>query len=424
MLQLIREELRRGAVDAAVSQWRRLGERVPERAARSRQPAQAAPADPEQARRRRRGARAAPGRRSRQPRLHARARRGDRARGGRARARGRAQGGQPRATGEGDRAGARLRAERAGGAADAAVRRRRDGSAADGGARLVRRRRRPFDRSAFGAVDDLSAEPAAKAAAERNACRRAASPKQRPAEARRRQPPAAVTAADEAPASRFPSVRVASAVPLSLGEEELMIYVSGKGPPARLQPHHSGVAGGSARAGSEAGGAARPASRGPAARRRGRSRWSACAATSTTLASWSPSAAGPAGGAARAGRGAAEAHARGSAPRRSRGPRPAASQVRFARRLLGPRCCELPRPSPPAERGRMRRTTALCALILVLGARRAPRPSRSLRSPARATSPPPPTIRASRTSVLPASRPSSISATAGCSRPITWSTTT
>ena len=29
MLQLIREELRRGALDAAVSQWRRLGERVP-----------------------------------------------------------------------------------------------------------------------------------------------------------------------------------------------------------------------------------------------------------------------------------------------------------------------------------------------------------------------------------------------------------
>jgi hypothetical protein len=39
-----------------------------------------------------------------------------------------------------------------------------------------------------------------------------------------------MAAMNPTPAARFPGVRVASAVPVSLGEEELMIYVSGKGP--------------------------------------------------------------------------------------------------------------------------------------------------------------------------------------------------
>ena len=71
------------------------------------------------------------------------------------------------------------------------------------------------DRSAFGASDDLSAEPAAEPA--------------------KTQPPVTQPSATEEPratetAARFPGVRVAGAVPVSLGEEELMIYVSGKGP--------------------------------------------------------------------------------------------------------------------------------------------------------------------------------------------------
>jgi hypothetical protein len=83
------------------------------------------------------------------------------------------------------------------------------------------------DRSAFGAVDDLSAEPAAEEAAKETPAA-VPPPEATTAQAAAEAAPAAVTAAD-APASRFPSVRIASAVPLSLGEEELMIYVSGKG---------------------------------------------------------------------------------------------------------------------------------------------------------------------------------------------------
>jgi membrane associated rhomboid family serine protease len=104
MLQLIREELRRGAVDAAVSQWRRLGERVPN-----------ALLDPASLLKLLPLIKSKLGDDAAVLALHQRGRR--------SRARGCAQGGQSHATGEGDRARARLRAERAGGAADAAVRR-------------------------------------------------------------------------------------------------------------------------------------------------------------------------------------------------------------------------------------------------------------------------------------------------------------
>ena len=60
------------------------------------------------------------------------------------------------------------------------------------------------DRSDFGAVDDLSADPEAKPAS-----------------------PAPVASAE--PAICFPSARIANAVPLSLTEEDLVVYVSGKG---------------------------------------------------------------------------------------------------------------------------------------------------------------------------------------------------
>jgi membrane associated rhomboid family serine protease len=70
------------------------------------------------------------------------------------------------------------------------------------------------DRSAFGAVDDLSADPPAEPAATEPAATK----------------PAVSAPAVTESAARFPGVRVAGAVPLSLGEEELMIYVSGKGP--------------------------------------------------------------------------------------------------------------------------------------------------------------------------------------------------
>jgi hypothetical protein len=89
------------------------------------------------------------------------------------------------------------------------------------------------DRSAFGAVDDLSAEPAAKetiaaAPPAETAAPAAAEPVDAaPIDAEPAQPSA--EAESEAPAACFPGVRVASAVPLSLGEEEILIYVSGKG---------------------------------------------------------------------------------------------------------------------------------------------------------------------------------------------------
>jgi membrane associated rhomboid family serine protease len=87
------------------------------------------------------------------------------------------------------------------------------------------------DRSAFGAVDDLSADPPA-APATPAAAAPAASPPPPPEPA----PPAAGAAESatepppaQAPHALFPGVRVAAAVPVSLGEEDLTIYVSGKG---------------------------------------------------------------------------------------------------------------------------------------------------------------------------------------------------
>ena len=75
------------------------------------------------------------------------------------------------------------------------------------------------DRSDFGAVDDLSADPEAKpptaAPAASAACAASAASAEMPASSE--------------PAACFPSARIAHAVPLSLGEEELVVYVSGKG---------------------------------------------------------------------------------------------------------------------------------------------------------------------------------------------------
>jgi membrane associated rhomboid family serine protease len=73
------------------------------------------------------------------------------------------------------------------------------------------------DRSAFGAVDDLSAEaaPAPRPAP--------SAPGTAPAPA---EPAAAPVTAE---AARFPGARIAHAVPLALGEDELSIYVSGRG---------------------------------------------------------------------------------------------------------------------------------------------------------------------------------------------------
>ncbi len=79
------------------------------------------------------------------------------------------------------------------------------------------------DRSAFGAVDDLSAEP--EKMEERAAAPAAVAPTPEAAA-----PAPEQAAASETPAARFPNVRVASAVPISLGEEALEVYVSGKGP--------------------------------------------------------------------------------------------------------------------------------------------------------------------------------------------------
>ena len=189
MLQLIREELRRGALDAAVSQWRRLGERVPGALLdaatllkllpliRSKLGDDAAVLALHQA--------VDPSNRGFTPELGA----------------------------EIARVAAEIEPEVARKAATRALQAK--GIAPELASELnglVARLKPPseddemgdlppiasvtfdddddHDRSAFGAVDDLSAEPAA----------------------------------------RFPSVRVAGAVPVSLGEEELMIYVSGKGP--------------------------------------------------------------------------------------------------------------------------------------------------------------------------------------------------
>ena len=79
------------------------------------------------------------------------------------------------------------------------------------------------DRSAFGAVDDLSAEPEQKQEGVGAPAAVAPTPEAAP-------PAREQAAAGETPAARFPSVRVATAVPLSLGEEALEVYVSGKGP--------------------------------------------------------------------------------------------------------------------------------------------------------------------------------------------------
>ncbi len=112
------------------------------------------------------------------------------------------------------------------------------------------------DRSDFGAVDDLSADPEAKPEAKAAAAAPAPAPASQPAPevaapvsaeallnsepASPGEPPSEVESSTQPPAptqsntsaepaSWFPGVRIANAVPLSLGEEELAVYVSGKG---------------------------------------------------------------------------------------------------------------------------------------------------------------------------------------------------
>jgi membrane associated rhomboid family serine protease len=98
------------------------------------------------------------------------------------------------------------------------------------------------DRSDFGAVDDLSADPPAQPAPaapaatppEAAAPLAAAQPVSAEPAAEPTQPPesAPVSESTQVPEaeSLFPGVRVANAVPVSLGEDELGVYLSGQGP--------------------------------------------------------------------------------------------------------------------------------------------------------------------------------------------------
>ncbi len=214
MLQLIREELRRGALDAAVSQWRRLGERVP-----------GALLDPANLLKLFPLIRSKLGDDAAVLALHQAV---DPA----------GRGFTPELGAEIARAAAEIEPEVARKAATRALQAKTISPELTSELSALVARLTPrsddgdgmgdppavapasfdddddHDRSAFGAVDDLSAEPAAK---------------QAPAAAPPAETPADVAPAEVAPTPRFPGVRVASAVPLSLGEEELMIYVSGQG---------------------------------------------------------------------------------------------------------------------------------------------------------------------------------------------------
>ena len=235
MLQLIREELRRGALDAAVSQWRRLGERVPgallEPAVllkllpliRSKLGDDAAVLALHQA--------ADPSNRGFTPELGAQIAR-------------EAAAIEPEvAVKVATRAlAAKAIAPELASELSALVARLQPASGDDEMGALPAVPSIKFDdddahdRSDFGAVDDLSADAEAKPPTAPAACAEPAPgdsaqpslerpPNPEPAAS---QPSAEMPASPE-PAACFPSARIAHAVPLSLGEEELVVYVSGKG---------------------------------------------------------------------------------------------------------------------------------------------------------------------------------------------------
>ena len=233
MLQLIREELRRGALDAAVSQWRRLGERVP-----------GALLDPASLLKLLPLIRSKLGDDAAVLALHQAVDPANR-------------GFTPEIGAEIARAATEIEPEVARKAATRALQAKTIAPelASELNALVARLTPRSddddelgelppvapisfdddddHDRSAFGAVDDLSAEPAAtprrlpprrrrrRADSRGSACRGTAGRRTAAGCSGRPTPHAA---------PRFSGVRVASAVPVSLGEEELMLYVSGKGP--------------------------------------------------------------------------------------------------------------------------------------------------------------------------------------------------
>ena len=236
MLQLIREELRRGALDAAVSQWRRLGERVPgallEPAVllkllpliRSKLGDDAAVLALHQA--------ADPLNRGFTPELGAQIAR-------------EAAAIEPEVALK-----AATRALAAKGIApelatelSALVARLQPASGDEEMGALPAVPSIKFadddahDRSDFGAVDDLSADAeatpptAAPAACAESAPGDSAQPSmERPPNPETAAPqPRVEMPASAEPAACFPSARIAHAVPLSLGEEEIVVYVSGKG---------------------------------------------------------------------------------------------------------------------------------------------------------------------------------------------------
>ena len=190
------------------------------------------------------------------------------------------------------------------------------------------------DRSAFGAVNDLSAEPEPKKKAPppRKPRRRHRKPRRR--RRKRGACPRAGGRARNARGRVSERARRHRGAGLARRGGARDLRVRQGSIAARLQPHHGGVAGSRERAGPQAGGAPRPAAFGPSARPR-----AARAGAPAQRPVRPPQAGGvlgePPGGPARAGRGAAQAHAGGAAPGRSDRPRPAAAQVRLARGLLG-----------------------------------------------------------------------------------------
>jgi membrane associated rhomboid family serine protease len=238
MLQLIREELRRGALDAAVSQWRRLGERVP-----------GALLDPANLLKLLPLIKSKLGDDAAVLALHQAVDPANR-------------GFTPELGAEIARVAAEIEPEVARKAATRALQAKAIAPelASEMSALVTRLTPRQdddemgevpavaaasfdddddCDRSAFGAVDDLSADPPAKDEAKQEPAAKpppAAPAEATPAEAAPAEataeaaPEAVAAAADAAPAPLLPKVRAAGAVPLSLGEDELMIYVSGKGP--------------------------------------------------------------------------------------------------------------------------------------------------------------------------------------------------
>jgi membrane associated rhomboid family serine protease len=223
MLQLIREELRRGAVEAAVSQWRRLGERVPGALLEASALLKLLPL-----------IRSKLGDDAAVLALHQAvdpANRGFTAEIGAEVARAAAEIEPEVARKAATRAlQAKAIAPELAAELKALVTRltpRSDDDEMDEPPPVLRARFDDVDdhdRSDFGAVGDLSAdppppeqEPAAPATPE--AKQSAAAPEPAPAAA----PPAAE------PQTWFPGVRVANAVPVSLAEQEIHLYVSGKG---------------------------------------------------------------------------------------------------------------------------------------------------------------------------------------------------